>query len=532
MTMAPNLYKRINQAIQKHQLTSITVDVFDTLLLHDYWPADLRYYDIAVRWLPTINRLISPNITTYELYNERISVKRTLDDERLSSRIDIWFDVLIDALCDKYNIDLSEETRFELLTSLMAIELEFEISNTKPNLALLRQLSAIKADHPKLKLYFVADSHLMSEQLKTLLKMKGITLFDNGVSSADHNKTKANGELYEQLADEFGAGFNLATNIHIGDRRDPDFLAPRQHDSLAIHYRPIRLRGLRTIVGQTWLSYLQKVSLYHDKRQFADLDNYSTWYNYGAIASELHKAWSEQLSCLVKIHSYSEIIIAGQLLCDAKPILSQYHYVHFAPDFNKLTLIQAFLWLLAASSTNQWDREQLLRLLMWQESLSRLDLYRICFSSTYAYSEFAINSFSDTDFLPLFLQELLNADQTFSEPARQAYAKIANFLPSNDKNIVILQIPNDNTAELFSNFARLHNVTNPIRAIIFDQDSSISTHQTAIASLLNTRRQDLITLGATETITWQHDLSSTDYYRKILLPQYKRIARKILKTAA
>lgn len=528
--MAPRLYKRINQAVEKHQLKSITVDVFDTLLLHDYWPADLRYYDIAVRWLPTINRLISSDITTYELYSERIATKRTLNNEQISSRIDIWFDVLIDALCDKYNLELDEEVRFELLTSLMAIELEFEIANTKPNTALIKELSTLKAKHPELKIYFVADSHLMTEQLKTLLKIKEITLFDGGVSSADFNKTKASGELYEQLADEFGSHFNLSTNLHIGDRRDPDFLAPRQHDSLAIHYRPIRLRGLRTLIGKTWLRYLQQAALERSKRQLTRLDNYAIWYNYGAITSEIHQNWSAQLSQLVKAYDHAEVIIAGQLTTSAKSNLSKLHYVHLAPDLTKDTLIRAFLWLLAASPAKHWDSARLLQLLMQQEGLSRLDLYQLCFTPTYAYSAFAINSFSDDDFLRLFLQELLSADKTFTEPAWQSYAYVANLLPSNAKTVVILQIPHDDTAELFSNFARLHGVSNFIKLIAFDSDNTISTYQSPVASLLNTRRQDLMALGTVETANWQHELSPTAYYQKILLPKYRCVARKILKT--
>lgn len=530
--MSPIIHKKIAKAIQEHQLKSITVDVFDTLLLHDYWPADLRYYDISVRWLPSINRLISPDITTYELYNERIAAKHALDNEKLSSRIDIWFDILIDALCDKYNTPLSEAARFELLASLMAVELEFEAENTKPNSSLLKQLTTLKQQNPDLKFYFIADSHLMSEQLKTLFKLKQIDLFDGGVSSADYNKTKASGELYEQLTAEFGPDFDLSVNIHIGDRRDPDFLAPRQHDSLAIHYRPIRLRGLRTLVGRTWFICLRQLATHRTKKPIKNLESYTTWYNYGAITSEIHRTWSKQVSQFVKVHDHSEILVSGELATITKPQLANLHYVHLAPELTKANMLRAFIWLLAACSTEHWDAERLLALLMQQENLSRVQLYQLCFASSYAYTEFAINSFGDQDFAKLFLQELLSADKTFSEPARQAYAQIAQLLPKNDKSVFILQSTNDNMSQIFSNFAHLHNIHNQVNFVAFDHDNSISSSQTPLFNLLNTRRENLIVLGSSESASWHHELAPAEYYQKILLPAYRRTVNKILKTAA
>lgn len=534
--MAPKLYNKITRLIEENKLTSLTVDVFDTVLLYNYWPADLRYYDIAVRWLPTVNRLISPKITTYELYDWRMSAKRTLDQEKLSSRIDIWLDVMIDALCNKYNADLSEEEKFEILTNLMAIELEFEIKNTKPNASLIDKLAKIKQEHPQIKIYFVTDSHFMSAQISTMLDIHQIKLFDGGVSSADYNKSKASGELFEQLTLEFGPSFNLATNLHIGDGRNPDFLAPSQRDSLAIHYRPIRLRGLRTLIGSGWLKCLQTIARHQSYRQLDDATRNSRliWQKYGLLLTEIFQTWTYQAQDLARIHDGDIVIFAGEELRNLlrfAPKLQRNELITIAPELDKAHLLRAFIWLLAAYQTERWDSTRLLQLLMQTEQLTREGLYELCFTDQYNYSPIAIYSFSDQDFLATFLRELLNSDPQYSAPARESYQKIAGHLPLNDKKLAIIQVPSDNTAQLFQNFASLHGVKNHIETFILDQ-YDVQVMQQQLTGTMNGHREKQIALELSNTEQIHTILAPDVYLTKVLLPSFCKLTQQILRTTA
>lgn len=529
--MAPKLYNKITRLIEEGKLTSLTVDIFDTVLLYDYWPADLRYYDIAVRWLPTVNRLISPKITTYELYDWRMSAKRTLDQEKMPSRIDIWLDVMIDALCNKYNADLSEEEKFEILTSLMAIELEFEIKNTKPNTSLINKLTKIKQEYPKIKIYFVTDSHFMSAQISTMLDIHQIKIFDGGVSSADYNKTKASGELFEQLALEFGPNFNLATNLHIGDERTPDFLTPSQRDSLAIHYRPIRLRGLRTLIGSGWLKCLQTAARHQSCHQLyhATQGTHLIWQKYGLLLAEIFQTWTYQAQDIARVHDDDIVIFAGEGLSNLlrfAPRLQRNELITIAPELDKTHLLRAFIWLLAAYQTDCWDSARLLQLLMQTEQLTREGLYQLCFTDQYNYSPIAVYSFSDQDFLTHFLHELLNSDPQYSAPTRESYQKIASYLPHNNKELTIIQLPNDNTAQLFQNFASLHGIKNRIKSFALDQ-YSIQDAQQLLTGALNSRREKQIALSLSNAEQIHTTLAPDIYLTKVLLPSFRKLVRQI-----
>ncbi len=531
--MSPKLYSKITKLIKSQKIKSLTVDVFDTIMLYGYWPADLRYYDIAVRWLPTIHRYISPDITTYELYDRRIEAKRALDQQHLSSRIDIWLDVMVDGLCSKYNVELDENTTMEILTALMAIELEFEMENVRPNTALIDQLAKLKKTFPKLKIYFIADSTFMSEQISMILNVHEVTIFDGGVSSADYNKTKASGELFEQLEHDFGPSFDLSKNLHLGDGREPDFLAPSQHDSLAIHYRPIRMRGLRTLVGTAWLKALQ-FSAQHRAHRTSRRSSGSIWEDYGHTLAEIYRAWTCQMQDLARTHDTEDVILAGEdaiQLAHTSSILQNNELTRIAPELTKPSVLRAFIWLLAASQTERWDAARLLQHLASSEQLSRTQLYDICFEKSYLYSPLAINSFDDDTFYTHFLQELLTADAKYTASIRQCYKTVASYLPSTDKPVFFIRLHDDNLVAIFQNFAELHGITNHFSGAILDTHNLVHQSQAQLFGLMNPRREQQIITGLTAAGR-KGELAAATYLQQILLPKYQKLTQKILHTTA
>ncbi len=528
--MFPNLYHKLNKIITEYDLTSLTIDIFDTILLYDYWPADLRLYDVVVRWLPTFQRLISPEINAYELYDWRMSTKRILEEQGLSLRIDVWFNIIIDAICNKYDIALSPEEKFELLTSMIGIETSFEMTSSKPNLELIQQVARLKKEHPELKVYFVVNSHLTSEQIKSLLKIRQITIFDSGISSADIDKRLDAGELFEQVAAKFGPNFDLTSNLHIGDNRTSDLLAPRHHDSHALHYRPLRMRGMRTMVGETWLYLLEQNAKFHECRKANQTKKaYATWREYGTTLASIHQAWAWQTRALTQIHLDHSVYLIGD---EASNVVKYDSFTNcenleIIPSINHDNLIRAFVWLLATYHTARWDAAQILNILIHTEKLSRKKLYQICFAKSYNYSEMAINTFTEDEFASTFFNELTSCDPEHSAPARTAYELIATKLPQSTRPLLLIQVHTDSTPELFQEFTKLHGITNTIEAFYLDQNDVVKKSTRALRKLINPRRQKQIDLGAIDADFKQTKIAPDKYIDQILLPRLEQLTKQL-----
>ena len=52
--------KKIKRLVEDNQVKTITLDVFDTILMRKVWPEDQQFITVADKWLPYFREIISP----------------------------------------------------------------------------------------------------------------------------------------------------------------------------------------------------------------------------------------------------------------------------------------------------------------------------------------------------------------------------------------------------------------------------------------------------------------------------------------
>lgn len=508
--MKPILYNKILKAIDRHHITTITLDIFDTIILNDYWPSDLRHYDLAIKQLPLIHDSINQKVTAYELFDLRRYAKRLLRSCGIALRLDTWLTKLVELLLIKYPAKLTDDQKLGLIASLIKLELEFTLENCKPNQPLLAQLQQLKQSHPDLSFYFLSHSYFTSTQIKILLQILQIELFDNGVSAADIDDNQNPEKLYSLLS----KNFQTSQNLHLGDNYQQDFLESKSIGCHAVHYRPIRMRGLRTLVGASWIRLLE---LHAHYRAYIKSTS-DTWVEYGQILTQREKVYSHQISAITNLNSNNYIIAAS---------LSPYNLtnssnVKISPQLDKATTIHAFIWLLATFNSPRWDAAKLLQLLLNYTNIkTRTALYDFCFAPNYIYSNLAIQSFTEHDFYQAFLNEIKNAAPEFTTTLHNAYETAILALPQNDKPVTFIAMLDDGNAELFYEFMRLHNFINPFEKII------LNPHNTPIPDL-SSYQESQVDLGRrlVEKIdNFHYEIAPDIYLNNILQSKLNKILK-------
>lgn len=450
--MKPTIYHKILSLIEQDQLTSITVDVLDTILLFNYWPDSLRLHELAQIWAPKFHQYLSPDITSYEISDWYRFAKQLLEDSDQPIRLDLCIETMVSLLCNKYGVELSGEQQLELLVALIADELRSIVDNSKVNRHLLNQLSAIKQLSPKVKIYCVSNSHLTCDQVKTLLQITKSNIFDNGVCTADFDKPEP---TFTDLGLLLAKDFSFNANFHISASH-AEYSAALKAGSLAYHYRPVRMRGLRTLAGQTVDTY------HHRSAQRRENSRYQAPLNPNSeiesIISQISKLWSCQLSTQLELCANSAFILPN-----TDSSLNNRNNLTQAPDLDQDTILRAFIWLLANHQSSRWDAANLLKILAKTTKLNtRIALYRLCYDDSYITSEFIINSREESAFYVSFLEEIRNNSSENIERLRQSYITAAKYLPRDDKKLYYINLTHDDSAWLFREFARLHDLTNNI----------------------------------------------------------------------
>ncbi len=531
--MSSRLYHKISKQLTQYHLQTITLDIFDTVLLHEYWPASLRQYDIAVKWLDIFQKTISPQITVFEIFSYREYAREQLEQQGQPLRMDLWLDALITLLSLKYDVVLDSDQHLELLVTLITIELDFEVNNSKPNRQLIDAISLLKQLNPELKVYFVADTHLTCEQIETLLDIFQIKIFDGGICSSDLGLAKQDGKIFEKLASEL-PGLDLMANLHIGDHRIPDYLMPVLHDSQAIHFRPFRMRGLRTLVGQAWMALLRFTAKHREHKRIQQICPLATssvsesWYEYGVLISQAYTIWGWQLRLATELHDQENFLLAGKVadqILQRTPQLAKQENFHTCAALDSTMILRAFVWLLATYRTPRWDAARMLQILFHESGLeSRLELYQLCFADDYAYSALAVESLSDEAFWSTFLDELADAGTQYTHVLQEAYETTLQCLPQDHKPLHFLSLSDDSTARLFHEFARLHSITNEIHVQVLDANLQLGQYNQALKPQLNQRRHQKIQRGSQAALALlrQTELAPHVYLEKVLRPELKK----------
>lgn len=529
--MQPRLTKKILKLIENNRLTSVTVDIFDTILLNDYWPEKLRYYDLAKRLVMDLCQAAPLQITAYELLELRKQAERELHAAERPLQIDLILDSMLDLLSVKYSLGLSDDERLQILATMIATEIQFKINNTRPNHNLIAQLKNIKELHPEVKFYFVSDTPFFAEQIKTMLQILDIKIFDDGVCSSDLGYEKQTGEIFEHLDEKFALKFNLLSNLHLGDHRIPDYLMPILHDSYAIHYRPVRARGLRALVGKTAMSVIDFSARQREKSRCSMISSGSAnaeWQECGAILGQYQQIWSTKMSLRAELNEDVNYILTGKV--------SEFYTTQFerenmlSSNLDKTMILRAFVWLLATFETTRWNAGNLLRILTRTAGIEkREELYRICFGEDCVISALALESLSDEEFCQVFLAEVKGMEADKDNLLRTSYGQVVQLLPRDNKRICLIEQNDDNVTLLFREFARLHGVNNEINEWVLDIDKLVLRLENAIAGKLNRRRTDCIVRGRQNGLALlrQTELAADDYAKFILKPQLKKLVKEL-----
>lgn len=235
--------KKLTKAIRSGKIRTITVDIFDTVLLRKTYPEELQFLKHAERGSALLKKRWNRDISPFYFYSFRQFARRVLARMQYSrtkewevSILDI-FAQTIESIAQKESVRLGKKERDALVDLLVQEELAIEKESLKPNHRLISALRSFR----KLgaRVFFVSDMYLETEHIQELLRHFGIDdAFDGGVSSASAGCCKWNGGLFSALKKgDLIPGFSCGSNLHIGDNRHADTRAARALKMKAIHYR-------------------------------------------------------------------------------------------------------------------------------------------------------------------------------------------------------------------------------------------------------------------------------------------------------
>jgi|GEM_PF-1838070 len=223
-------YYFLNKLLQQVKPASITVDVFDTILLRKWQPEAWRFFVLAKAMSQEINKT-GLKSSTYQIYSARQNLSKLLRSANLEAGKDhetthtAIVKAIILELSRQQKLKLTKGRQTKLVAKLKSIELRYEITQLRPNKSLIKILKSAK--NTNCKLYFVSDMYLETRELKKLLTAHGVKFFDGGISSADNLLGKSSGRSFLELVGKYPA-VSLLKSIHIGDNKQTDFRVPKQ----------------------------------------------------------------------------------------------------------------------------------------------------------------------------------------------------------------------------------------------------------------------------------------------------------------
>ena len=301
-----NSLTEISAICHKQKIKTITLDVFDTVLLRKIHPEEQQFLLVATRWLPLLQEKINPKITAekvlywrqyireelFDINNKYVLDHNPNDQKHYDVTLDTWFSNLIIALAANYNVELTTKTINHMVEKMIAIELETEIANLQPNHKLITVLAQLKQTY-NLKLYFVSDMYLTTAQVQALLAAHHVDCFDAGITSTDAGYVKWDASLFYHLADPgiFGTEFDLFTNLHVGDNRNSDYLMPLRAGSQAVwltkrsrQVAHVAWRNQKNLTEAQQRVACRELDQLHQELGSSQLEN-QIWQKYGELFS-------------------------------------------------------------------------------------------------------------------------------------------------------------------------------------------------------------------------------------------------------
>lgn len=498
--MTGRLPRRIERTANDLDVTSITVDVFDTLLLRTVWPEGIQFLEVADEQAELLRDKLSIDVSTYEFYAWRNFARRTLIDAE-SSRVtaslkahdvdvDItlrqWFEVLCDSLANKHNTSLDSDERRNLVDELIRLELAHEVKRLKPNNDLASILRKMRRANPHLHVYFVSDMYLESQQIVQLLDAHGIAdVVDGGISSVEVQRAKHSGNLYHYLhsTKHFGDDFDLYRNLHIGDNAHSDDVAATLAGSHSFHYKPRRFRHARTAIGYYRLHRIRRavakaeyrrlrVELTQESKRTSNVLARSAALFAQPMAIFLHYLGiiarsTEDDTAYVFVSSEGRVFLetANRLypgLYDGR------QNIVLADKLNRKTMLKACLW--SIINSNIPAKGGLLTATARYGELSqesRSEVYDFILTPRYPISEMSLNQYSTDEFEESLEIAVSDAESEYTEHLRQAFEYVYHVVNmAGNRNIVVVDLGWGGTVQtLLGQFLQMEGVPHRVEGL-------------------------------------------------------------------
>ncbi|MBO9484010.1 HAD-IA family hydrolase [Salinisphaera sp. G21_0] len=231
----------INKLLLASDFNTLSLDIFDTLLLRKLAPEKYRF------------RITAKEITCFlEKKGWKLSWLDVYKSRLLCSRIEYQTAPLI---------NLEREGRLKNILALQLkalrlpsffvddfakIELEQEKSFLIPNRKLIKICKKF-LDKGK-RIILVSDMYLDGSSIIDILEAYYLSyLFDSIYVSSDYGITKSGGSLFDYITNQ--ESLDPSTYIHIGDNYDSDYISPKKHGWSSIWLpRPIAWR----LINRMW----------------------------------------------------------------------------------------------------------------------------------------------------------------------------------------------------------------------------------------------------------------------------------------
>lgn len=448
--------------------SSITLDIFDTILMRKIWPEEVQFLEVARLWSPVFGAKIDRSITYYELYTYRRDVRRVLHavkrhhvDESVSESLDTviigieeWFERIIDALADRYDKELSTTEKRELLKAMIDIELAVEKSNLKLNTNLVRWLKKVKHAHPNIKIMFVSDMYLRAQDINELLKFFNCEgLIDSGVTSSDVKRGKWSGKLYSYLEE---GGIHAKSNLHVGDNYQSDIVMAKSCGHEVLYYNPLRNRVFRPLMTRIYKQILKhhedeyrtKISRQYNNAFHAGHnvnERSETAHCVGAIfASPLvsylsEMIWFSAFGNAEMLAVSSEARTFRKFSSSLCPTLNMSAKITYYPEINRKKALLALLSAKFRESQNSNDELPVVRLLKNERGMTTYrEMLAFIFGARDIKQPKSLDNMSEHRFNLWVKDQLADSEPHEMNASYQEFLKLSNKLRS--KHVFILDV--------------------------------------------------------------------------------------------
>jgi len=248
------IYSRLQGQINSIQPKTITIDIFDTLLLRrnraeqwHFW----RFSKVAAKTLQN-NSISCSALLYFSLRNYYNQVLRTVNLDLgydYEASLDSINEAIIKEVSRRRGKKLTLAYRKDLCKKLAQAEIKFE----KEHLFVNKKLVSV-LENNKVPVFFVTDMYFDSQQIRQLLKVFGIQY--RGISSADHLHGKSSGRSFARLGEKFSS-VRLTTNLHIGDHRQADIAVPERL-GMHVFWLNLPLHRLRLLITKYFFGLVVK----------------------------------------------------------------------------------------------------------------------------------------------------------------------------------------------------------------------------------------------------------------------------------